>query len=829
MRAGAAGVCVLALLASAPGRGRAEGPAAEARAAEAAAAEERFQLDFQDADLTDVIKTIADMTKRNILYDDRVRGRVTLISPDRVTLGEAWRVFESILQSKGFTTVEGPANVVKILPIREAKESPIETSTPERFLPNRDLFITRLIPLKYVKADAISNTLRPLVSANASLVAYGPTNTMIFTDTAANIRRLLTIIEQVDVATYQEQIKVIPIHYADAATLAGQLGEIFSAEVSGAAGRAPARRPPVRATGAQPAEAVIETFAEQVGQPRFITDARTNSIIVIAPQPTIRAVESLVALLDYRREGSGRIHVYRLQNADAQEMAQTLQSLATGGRPAAAGAAGVAPAAAAVQAAVAALEEGVRVTADAPTNSLIIQASSEGFAAVRDVVEALDVRRPQVLVEALLLEIAVDDQTALGGGILYQSLLDDNEGDRIVIGSNTGISPLAGGPFFGALANEVTNPGAFSTAILGRTITVRNEEGELIELPVIQGILTARGSDSDTNIILAPTILTADNEESQITVGQNIPIITSRVQSAEGVTGAQNLATSNTVERQDVGVTLRVTPQISEGDTVRLDVFEEISQVLSEDPDLGPTTSKRTVENTVYVKDMETVLIGGIIQDRQTTSLTKVPFLGDIPILGWAFKSTTDRTEKVNLLIVLTPHIIRDPQDLRRVTLEHRERFRSEAGDALEYGKAQREARERALAAGMELPLDPNPVRRHLEVQERRYPLEELPELRKRHQEMERQRLEEMESRAAVEGGQYAVQVAFFRTAEEAVSLLKSLMARGYDGTVLSSTTPEGVVHYVQLGPYLSEDRAQHVAREVRAQTGMSPQVVVEP
>jgi general secretion pathway protein D len=786
-----------------------------------------INLDFRDAELSDVIDTIAAMTNRNILYDDRVRGRVTLLSPKPVTVEEAYRVFEAILQVKGFTTVQGPGGILKVLPVREAKESAIQTSISPGGLPNRDLFITRLIPLRYVKADAMTTTLRPLVSNNANMVAYAPTNTIILTDTSANIRRLLTIIDQIDVKTYQEQIRVIPIKFADAETLAGQLREIFSEQNASPAARTRRAQPRPTRTRATP-QAPGASVVGEVGEPRFITDARTNSIVAIAPGPTLAAIESLVQLLDYKRKGAGRIHVLRLQNADAEEMAQTLTSLAGGGR---APSPGAASAIAQAASAITELAEGVRITADAPTNSLIIQASAEGFAALRDVMEALDVRRPQVLVEALLMEVRVDDNQSLGSGLLYQSLLDDNDAARIVLGANTG-----GVTGFGGLADEVSTLGTFGdpvpnfvSAILGRTISVRQEDGSIIQLPVIQGIMVARGSDTDTNIISAPVILTADNEEAQIVVGENIPVITSRVQSAAGVTGATDLATSNSVERQDVGVTLRVTPQISEGDTVRLKIFQEISQVASEDPDLGPTTTKRTVDNTVYVQDGEAVMIGGIIADVQTKTLTKIPFLGDIPILGWAFKSTTDRIVKTNLLVVLTPHIVRTPEDLRRATIERREHFRSSAGEKLHLSKDEREARARAQAAGLDLPLDPNPVRRGIEVHSNRYPVEDLPELRKRQRELEKERLEEIERQKAVRGGNYLVQVGLFRTAQAAVQVLQELMSEGYDGTVLSRRSGEEVVHYVQLGPYLTDDDAQHTARRVRADKQLDTIVLVEP
>ena len=778
-------------------------------------------LDFQDADLTDVIKLIAELTGTNFLYDDRVRGRVTVVSPTAITVEEAYRVFESILQVKGFTTVEGPAGMLRVVPLREAKESPIETLPALRGVPNRDLFITRLIPLQYIKAETIANTLRPLVSKDANMVAYAPTNTIILTDSASNVRRLLTLIAQIDVATYQEQIKVIPIEFADASTLATQLADIFGGQARGAARRPAARTPRARPRQTTPAAAAAAVFGE-AGEPRFITDERTNSIIVIAPQASIERVERLVALLDYKRKGSGRIHVYRLQNADAEELAQTLAALTSGARPVA-GARGAAPAPAA--GAVAQLEEGVTITADAPTNSLIIQASSEGFAALRDVIEALDLRRPQVMVEALIMEVNVDDDQTLGSGFLYQNPFGD--AGRIVFGQGTG-DPLTGSP-----ASVLS--GGLRTAILGEFVTLidPNDPSNPIQVPVIQGILRATAKDADTNIISAPVILTADNEEATIVIGQNIPVPTGRVEAATGV--ATSLSTSSTIERQDVGVTLRVTPQISEGDSVRLQIFQELSEVVaipvggSPDPN-GPTTTQRTIENTVFVKDGESVMIGGIITETATETVTKVPFLGDIPILGWAFKSKTDDIRKVNLLVILTPHIVRDPDDLQRLTVERREEFKSSAGEALLRTEEQEEARRRALRAGLDLPYDENPVRRELETHQRRYPVEQLPELREQKRERERERLRQMEEVRERAGGAYVVQVSVFREADTAVALLERLIGEGYDGTLLSRRESAGeLYHFVQLGPYATETRAQQVAREVGVSTGLATTVLLEP
>jgi general secretion pathway protein D len=787
-------------------------------------AREPVKLDFQNTEITDVIAMIAELTGKNFLYDqEKVSGRVTVISPTPVTIDEAYRVFESILQVRGLTTVSGPGGLLKIVQVREAKESAIETVPGDRAVPNRDLYITRLIPLSYVKADAISSTLRPLISREANLIAYQPTNTLIVTDAAANIRRLITIIGQIDIATHREQVKVLPIRYADASVLTAQLVQIFAERASQTAtgARATARARRAARPAQQPAAggASAPVVAGVAGEPRFITDERTNSIIVISTRAMIQQVEKLVPLLDYERKGSGRIHVYRLQNADAEEMAQTLSTLTTG-----AGTPGGARAPAAAAAAIAELGEGLRITADAPTNSLIIQASAEGFATLSEVISVLDVRRPQVMVEALILEVDVTNNEELGLAWLYQGELNTS-GSAIsvgvdpggVLGEPSGTPPSASGAgLIGSTAEDLT------TAVLGKTIFIPG----IGDVPVIQGILTAARNDTNTNLISAPVILTADNEEAEIVIGEEIPVPTSRLETADP-SASGGFQTSQNIARQNVGVTLRVTPQISEGDTVRLEIFQEISEVEETDPELGPTTRNRQVENTVYVRDGEAVMIGGILSESQSVRVNKVPFLGDIPILGWLFKTTSDSVRKVNLLIVLTPHIARGPEDLKRLTLERRERFRDSASQAL--SEAEREERRKAIAAGVELPYDPNPVRRELERHQSEYPVELLPGLESEKAERERLRLAEIEAlRAGEPEGTYRVQVAFFHDSKDAIALLQKLIDLGYDGTVLSRTEGGEPVHFVQLGPYESEDTAQRIAREVRYAEDVEPLVLVE-
>ena len=268
--------------------------------------EPTIMLDFEDVDITDVIQVIAELTGKNFLYDERVRGRVTVISPHAVGLEEAYRVFESMLNIKGFTTVEGPSGILKVMPTREAKAGSLD-GIEDRWIPNRDLYVTRLIPLEFVEVDLVRSTIQPLMSTDANMVAYAPTNTLILSDTAANVRRLLSIIRALDVATHQQQIRIIPLEYADAGTVAGHLKAIFEDPKGGQPGRAattPARAR--RAAQAAAAAASAQGVIGEAGAPRFITDNRTNSLIVIATASELQQIQDLILLLDYARQGSGR-------------------------------------------------------------------------------------------------------------------------------------------------------------------------------------------------------------------------------------------------------------------------------------------------------------------------------------------------------------------------------------------------------------------------------------------------------------------------------------------------------------------------------------------
>ena len=328
------------------------------------------------------------------------------------------------------------------------------------------------------------------------------------------------------------------------------------------------------------------------------------------------------------------------------------------------------------------------VTADVATNSLVIQASPEGYQAILRVIEQLDIARPQVLVEALIMEVGLTDNESLGFNGLVRLV---NGATDISVRSATDDSTLGalgvGGPAAAAVP--------FLTNFLRRTFTDgRQGRRDQATARLIQGIIRASATDNSINIISAPHILTSDNEEAEILVGNNIPIITSRVQqagtTANTIIGDDSLATSVNVERQDIGVTLRVTPQITEGDTLRLEIFQEITDInnqiqgdVGNVSQVGPALSNRRIENVVVAADGDTIVIGGLIGDRYQNDLTKVPWLGDIPVLGWLFKTQTKDLKKANLLVFLTPHIIRSPDEMEKQSIVKREEFRRRSVQAL--------------------------------------------------------------------------------------------------------------------------------------------------
>lgn len=799
--------------------------AAPAARAQAGGESELVNLDFNDVELNVVIDTISRMTGYNFIYDDRVRGRVTIVSPTEVTVDQAFAVFESVLKVKGFSLVLGPGNTYKVIPIRDVKESSIDTIQGAGRSPNRDRFVTRLIPLRFIDAEAITNTIKPLVSKDALIVAYQPTNTIIVTDSESNIRRLMQILDAIDVESFRQELAVIKIDHADAATLGDQLSEIYGGSVTAQAGGANAGQRRARARQAAAAGQVQNGVMGQPGagaigpEISILPDERTNSLLILASRQQLEDIRGLIDKLDVPVRGQGRIQVYYLKYADSEELAETLNSLLGSGGSSGGGARSTLPGAASnamqsLRSTVTPLSEGVTITADPATNALVIQASKEAYETLRQVIEKLDVSRPQVLVEALIVEVDVTDALDLGFSAAYRFVNGDM--DMLLATGVTSVVPGAGLVSQIVDSQNFTDPDDIDDAGADPD---RGNYGNNLKIGV-----TASKSNNDVNIVSAPHILTSDNEEAEIKIGQNIPIITGTTQAP---TGSPGLSTASQVQRQDVGVTLRVTPQISEGDTLRMEIYQELTEVAETaagaDVDLvGPTLSSRKVENTVVVHDGETVAIGGLISEVYTDNVNGVPWLADIPFLGWAFKTKSKDLRKVNLIVFLTPHIVRSADDLEQNTIRKRIELEDSTDEDErkhypELAKIDKKHDSQSFAAAEEL-------NAHAE----RYPVERMRELEAK-QQAEREDRDEKARREAEAGVQrYVIDVATYLDETEATEQLVTLIDAGYDGSLSSRESNGRVVFSIQVGPFEDLWDAEQAAQTLDEAYGFESSVALQ-
>ena len=687
------------------------------------ATERTISFNLRNADIVQVINLISELTGKSFLVDDKVRGKVTIIAPTEVTLEEAYQIFLSVLEIQGFTIVpQGP--IIKIIPSRDVKDNPIPTATDTQhpFSPATESFVTQLVPLQYADANDIRGLLTPLVSKESSLLAYAPTNSLIVTDTVSNINRLLKIITALDVESPSAIFKVVMLKFAQAEQIANALRSAVEGLAAaggpdagtGAPPGAEAAPPP----GVQPAARGRRLAQASAGQraqrgPRIVPDARTNSLVLIATRADMGTLEDLIAKLDIRTpEGRGQIHVYYLQYANAEELAQvltaqageiarTLTPTSTGQSPTPGGLppptpGGLPPTTSTVgtqttrrQGVVGGTTPlGLSIVADKPTNSLVITAPPEAYTLIKEIIQKLDVRRSQVLVETLIAEVTLNKAQSLG---VEWRAINSPDGTQIFASSTgsaqTGLLNATLGPISGSGTGGATTPtnplaGLTSLASQGfligllRTLTITpdpsnpNSTIQILNIPLL---LRAFQGDTDVNILSTPNLLTTDNEEAEIIIGEERPFLRSEQSTPLG--GVVSNSTVRTFEFKDTGITLRITPQISQGKTVRLKLLQEVKAFVSESEVGAVTTTKRSAKTTVIVDDNQTIVIGGLISNENNEAKTSVPCLGNIPIFGWAFKQTSVSKRKTNLLIFLTPHIITSPEDIDRVTTHERQRL----------------------------------------------------------------------------------------------------------------------------------------------------------
>jgi general secretion pathway protein D len=609
-------------------------------------------LNFQGADLQAVVKAMSQMTGRNMLIDPRVRGQVTIVSARPMPVAAGYQVFLSALKTQGFTAVEGPGDAVRIIPVAEAKAAaPVnEQEGPPR---GGEQVITHVVIGQHVAVVQLQNVLRPLMSPTSQLSVYDPANALIITDYADNVRRLLRIIERIDQPSSTD-VTVIPVQHASAIDLAELV-----VRLSGTGLATP---------GAVPGVPPTQIAA---GGDRFsvVPDGRTNSILLRSDNPgRIALLRSLIERLDVPARAIGSTRVIYLKHAEATKLAEVLrgmlaassapgapgQPVAPGGRPPVGGAA--APS---------------LIQADEATNSIIINASDTVYNNLRLVIEQLDVRRAQVYVEALVAEMNADRTDELG---FQWAAVRGVRSSGIGAAANF---PAANPSIVEAIASPATtNPAGLTVAVLGNTITL--PDGTTVR--GLGALARALQSNNLGNILSTPNLLTLDNYQAKIVIGQNVPFVTGSFASAAAVTTGGTAAVNpfQTIERRDIGLTLRIKPQISEGSAIRLEIYQEVSSI---DPTARAgasdlVTTKRSLETKVVVDDGSTIVLGGLIQNTLTVTTQQIPLLGDIPFLGALFRFKSEDRKRTNLMIFLRPVIIRSADDGYRVTQDRYEYLR---------------------------------------------------------------------------------------------------------------------------------------------------------
>ena len=637
-----------------------------------------------DTELGDLIAWISSITCKQFLLPGTIPGnskKVTVVAPELITPEEAYHLFLGALDSVGLT-VQQEGKFFRIIETVKAKTSSIPLYGEGSLVPENESYVTRMVRVENSDPNEVAQVLGRLKGEQGDVIVYAPGNALIITDLASNINRMMRILREIDQPGAGEKVWIISIKNTAATEMAQKLGEIFQVAQVGKKAGAP---PP--AGGGKPKVGDLTT---EMTISKIIPDERSNQLIVIANERAYARVLTLVKKLDVPIEGGdGRIHIYYCENANCDELAATLGAVTgvavTGataggarGRRGAQGAAPPPPAPAPGQpGAQNFLFEGdVRINFDRPTNSLIVVSSLKDYQSVRRVIERLDSPRKQVFVEAMILEVTLDKERDLGSsfhGVKPQSLFGLNDPSLIVGGLNPTKTIFPAGALgetmlAGVLGPVLTPDQAKS---LGTTTT------STVDIPSFGVLIKALQTNNDVDVLSNPHLLIMNNEDGEISVGSRIPFPVSTLGLGGAAPGAAPGAAGGLlggfgglfpqVQREKVALEMKLTPHVNEHDIIRLEVDEKISELAPGSSNLGPSTSERTAKTIVVAKDQQTVLIGGLMSDKVINSVTKIPILGDIPILGFFFRNTTKHIVKTNLIIALTPYVINDQSDLRRV------------------------------------------------------------------------------------------------------------------------------------------------------------------
>jgi general secretion pathway protein D len=620
--------------------------------------DDKITVNFVNADIQSVIKTVGQHTGRNFILDPRVTGTVNIVSDRPVSKDLLYQIFLSALRVQGYAAVE-EGGFVKIIPEAEAKTSAGPVGEAASRVPG-DRIVTQVFILQNESAVQLVPVLRPLITANNFIGAYPNNNAIVITDYAENVRRIERIIRSIDLPAAGD-VQIIRLQNASAIDIAQILQRVI-----------PETSPNPTTPGA-PSKAAVSV------------DPRTNSLLVRADNPALMTrIRSLATGLDTPGAGAGNVFVVPLRNAEAAKIAEVLRALLAGGdaaRTSTTTASATPPTGTSASGISASTTTTTPIAstiqAYAPTNSLIITAPEPVYRNLRTVIDRLDERRAQVFVEALIVEVSTGKAAEFG--VQWQTGGNVGGGQTLFGGTNFSTSPLVapGTNIIAAAADPRTIAQGLNIGLIKGTITI---PGTNIEIANLQVLARALEGDSGANVLSTPNVLTLDNEEAKIVVGQNVPFITGSYTPTAGT------ATNpfQTIERRDIGLTLRVTPQVSEAGAVKLKIYQEVSSVtrdkaLVQSSDI--ITNKRSLESTVLVDDGQIVVLGGLIQDDQQASIDKVPLLGDIPWIGALFKYESRNRKRTNLMVFLRPVVLKDERAAGAITSERYQYIRNLQGD----------------------------------------------------------------------------------------------------------------------------------------------------
>jgi general secretion pathway protein D len=630
------------------------------------AADEPVTLNFVNADIDAVIKAVAEISGRNFIVDPKVKGTINIISSRPVPRSLVYPTLLSALRLQGFTAIEGDG-VVKIVPEADAKQQAGAIATGP-ITGGGDRLVTQVIILKYESAAQLVNVLRPLITPNNTIAAYPNGNALVITDYADNLKRLDRIIASLDQPPGGEPV-LVPLRYASAIDIVPLINKLVIDTIAAGAPGTP---------------------ADVQQRVTVIADPRSNSILLRADNPgRVARLRQLIEQLDTPGRPGGNMFIVYLRNADAARVAQTLRSMLTGNSDAGSGTSGTGlsqqqplgmlgntPAAGATPAPPAVAPApftsstsstfaagGATITADVANNALVIMAPEPVYNNLRAIIEKLDVRRAQVFVEALICEVSTDKSAEFG--IQWQALSGINSTQTRVIGGTNFTQRGSGNNIIDISANPGSVGQGLALGVTKGTITIPGL-GLITNLAFLARALETQ---VNANILSTPNLLTLDNEEARILVGQNIPILTGQY----ATTGSTSTVTPfQTFERRDIGLILRIKPQITEGGTIRLVVYQEVSRIDNtiSTNGAGPVISKRVLESSVVIDDSQIVVLGGLIDDQLTDGSDSIPLLGQIPIAGALFRYDARHRVKTNLLVFLKPTVVRSAADGRTITSE---------------------------------------------------------------------------------------------------------------------------------------------------------------